>query len=983
MLPKLVFGNSPTDRILAFIEALKAQGFAGEMSMSDSTRLVMSTDNSVYQVLPEAVLFPKNFHDLQTIFKISHIRQQKISFTLRGGGTSTDGQCLGEGITVDCSKYMNHIKEVNFVEEWVIVEPGVVLDQLNCYLRPHGYFFPVTISPSTRCTLGGMLGTNACGQGSAFYGRMLDHTLEIKSVLIDGSVLTSKKISRAELAELKVQPGPIGQIYRQVDETVTTHKNEIAQFYPELLRLVTGYTLSEVYDAKNKNFNLNAILVGSEGTLATTAEIKLNIIKIPTYKMLVVIQYSQFLTALEDGFLLLETKPQCIETIDEKIIKLARTDILYPKIKNYLENAHPIRGLNMVQFVGDSLEEIQKQIEKLQHILIKQRNIERLHYEIITDEACIHLLWELRKKSAGLLTKDAEHRKPVPGVEDTIVAPKQLAAYIREFRNLLDAEGLDYAMFGHIDVGCLHVRPALDLSDPDDEALFYKISDAVANLVQQYGGVMWGEHGKGFRSQYVPEVYGEVLFKELCKIKKVFDSNNILNPGKIATPNGNRLELTKVSAPRIRGYYDRQINPEQKAEFSSAMSCNGNGSCFNYSNFDMICPSYKVTRDRVQSPKGRASLIREWIRLLSHARDETLKKKIHPEQEKQDFSHEVYKALHGCLGCGACRTQCPVHVNVPSFKAKFLSQYHTRYQRSWRDKLIAHAEELTAWQAKMPRLANALTQNFISLWIAKKILHLTSLPYLSSPPLAELTKKNKMVLVDVDKVYQHEKAVVLLQDWVTSFYEAELVIYFYQFLQMLGFSVQLVKWFENGKAYHVKGYLHEFNDIVLKNTHELDKIKQKEIPIVGIDPSITLTYRNEYREFAAPVKVWLIQEWLAQQNISRRKLTAPDKKLILFMHCTEKTEDITLKNQWVELFEKFGLNLLVVDTGCCGMAGTYGHETEHQVYSKALFKMSWEQYIHPENILLASGFSCRAQMRRMISQRVYHPIEFLLSLDFQ
>ncbi len=983
MLPKLdaIHTLSPLSR--RFIAELRQSGFQGNINTDAGTRLVNATDNSAYQLIPQTVLTPRCQADVVLIFQLAQLdRFHTINFTPRGGGTGTNGQSLNSGFIVDCSKYMNNVLELNLAEGWIKVEPGVVLDQLNDYLKPHGIFFPLAISPSNRATLGGMANTDACGKGSIYYGKTSDHIIELTTIYSDGTIHTSHEVNLNTLEHLKQQPGLLGNIYRQIDDTVCRCQQKIAQQFPKITRRMTGYNLAQVYSTKRDQFNLNAILIGSEGTLGIVTELKLKLTPLPKFKKLVVLQYHSFDAALHHGQRLLNYQPAAIETIDQTLMRLAKTDIVYSSVKNYLTDPKA-KALTLVEFIGESEVELNQQIQALlNEATSPASSIKQVH-----NEADYHQLWELRKKSVGLLGKTASKRKPTSGMEDTAVPPEQLAEFIRDFRALLDEKGLQYGMFGHIDAGCLHVRPALDLSDPNDEALYHELSDKVAELTHRYGGLMWGEHGKGFRSQYTPLFFGEELYNELRKIKQSFDPYNQLNPGKIATPFDLENKVVTITAKK-RGHFDRRIEPRLRDKYNNPLSCNGNGACFNYATNNVMCPSYKVTRDRRHSPKGRASLIREWLRLLTLQNKSsqlfnfrwlnTLQKNL----GSYDFSNEVYEAMRGCLGCKACATQCPINIDIPNSKAKFLATYHTRYLRSWRDLLIAHSEQIAKLQSKLPWLWRLIGLFPLSKHLLKVFFRLVDTPLPSSPGLAKLARRHSVPILSVNQLLAHpdkNKLIVIVQDWLTSTYQASLVIAAYKLLNKLGYQTYLLKSFPNGKPLHNAGYLKRFHHLAQHNAKQLSKLSQAGITLVGIEPSITLTYRQEYREALSNTgfTVHLFEEWLSQQNLDFVKKDTPDN-YILLMHCSEQAAATIHAQQWQAVFEKFGLGLTIPSVGCCGMAGSYGHELEHQANSKQLYQMSWQPLITQQQLVLASGFSCHCQLSRLSNKKLAHPIEILL-----
>ena len=627
-------------------------------------------------------------------------------------------------------------------------------------------------------------------------------------------------------------------------------------------------------------------------------------------------------------------------------------------------------------------------------------------------------LWDLRKKGAGLLGNAQGNRRPLPFVEDTAVPPENLAAYIAEFTALLDAQGLEYGMYGHVDVGCLHVRPALDMKEPEDEALIRRLSDQVVELVRKYGGTMWAEHGQGFRSEYSPLFFGRELYQDLRKIKEAFDPGNKLNPGKIVTPYSLEDEVLPLESP-LRGHFDRQIPPSLRTGYDAALNCNGNGICFNYDPHHVMCPSSKVTRDRIHSPKGRAGMMREWLRQLGLMRqnagpsressksgdsgnklDEAthfLRKFRNTRARRRgeyDFSHEVYEAMAGCLACKACAVQCPIHVDVPQFRSRFLELYHTRYLRPLRDYLVAGIEWITPLQAQAIRLNNELTQFYPVRIVLEKIIGLCDLPRISPTPLKEGLRQRHAPAFDHTKLAalttgEKERSVILLQDLFTTYYEASLVLEIYDLLRMLGYVVYVPPFRANGKPLHVKGFLSAFRTLAEKNTAYLEKMAQLEIAIIGIEPSMVLTYRDEYPKILdqenPAFRVQLLQEWLTSQLPRLRKLLpqGPSTRLNyrLLGHCHEKTAVFDSQKQWQRIYQAFGLELHLPALGCCGMCGTYGHEIEHYAESKGIYLMSWGEYIPADEesrrSLLATGYSCRTQVKRFDDFKPLHPAQAL------
>ena len=639
-------------------------------------------------------------------------------------------------------------------------------------------------------------------------------------------------------------------------------------------------------------------------------------------------------------------------------------------------------------------------------------------YYATQDAEEMNHLWDLRKKGAGLLGNAQGNRRPLPFVEDTAVPPENLAAYIAEFTALLDAQGLEYGMYGHVDVGCLHVRPALDMKEPQDEALIRRLSDQVVELVRKYGGTMWAEHGQGFRSEYSPLFFGRELYQDLRKIKEAFDPGNKLNPGKIVTPYSLEDEVLPLESP-LRGHFDRQIPPSLRTGYDAALNCNGNGICFNYDPHHLMCPSSKVTRDRIHSPKGRAGMMREWLRQLGLMRqnagpsressksgdsgnklDEAthfLRKFRNTRARRRgeyDFSHEVYEAMAGCLACKACAVQCPIHVDVPQFRSRFLELYHTRYLRPLRDYLVAGIEWITPLQAQAIRLNNELMRWYPVRIVLEKVIGLCDVPRISPTPLKEGLRQRHAPAFDHTKLAglttgEKERSVILLQDVFTTYYEASLVLEIYDLLRMLGYVVYVPPFRANGKPLHVKGFLSAFRTLAEKNTAYLEKLAQLEIAIIGIEPSMVLTYRDEYPKILdqenPAFRVQLLQEWLTSQLPRLRKLLpqGPSTRLNyrLLGHCHEKTAVFDSQKQWQRIYQAFGLELHLPALGCCGMCGTYGHEIEHYAESKGIYLMSWGEYIPADEesrrSLLATGYSCRTQVKRFDDFKPLHPAQAL------
>jgi len=983
MIPRLAELEPLESMYRDFLEALPGAGFCGDIHPDLATRLVTATDNSVYQLLPQAVVYPKSTEDLVAFTRVATEPDfAAVTFAPRGGGTGTNGQSLSDGVIVDVSRHMNGILDIDILNMRVRVQPGVVLDQLNRALEPHGVFFAPSVSPSSRATIGGMISTDAAGKGSRVYGKTSQHVLALTSVLLDGSVWRSEPLDEAQLAEAKSRDDRVGALHRCVDDVVTENADAIAAQFPELQRFMTGYNLAMVRG--EDGFNLNYLLAGSEGTLAFLAEAELKLTPIPAYRRLVVLKYASFEDALRSAEELVSTNPGAIETIDETVLTLARRDVIWSRVGPILGDDPNVRCVNLIEYEGADLATIQAQADAL---LTNERAIGAV---AARDDQQAAALWTLRKKGVGLLGNAPGPRRPIAFVEDTVVPPSQLLDYVREFRAVLDEAGVSYGMFGHIDVGCLHVRPALDMTDPADERLLREISDKVVAIVQRYGGVIWGEHGKGLRSEYNPVFFGDALYGELCRIKAAFDPTNRLNPGKLAVPTGVDAALTTIDATK-RGAFDRQIDTDSRAHFDRAIACNGNGACFNVDPDHVMCPSSKVTRDRVHSPKGRAGLMREWVRQLSAAgvnTAEALKTEAAPgrlSSEGFDYSHQVYQAMDGCLACKACATQCPIKVDVPQMKSEFLQLYHGRYRRPLRDKMVADLEGLLPVISRVPRLANAVSGGPIGRWVLKK-LGIVDTPRLSVPSAKARLASRGLGFVQPSQLSAlPDKAVLLLPDAFTTFYEAEVLVAAVDLLRALGFAPQVLEYRPSGKGMHVKGFLHRFAKHAESLASALEPAAATGRPIVGLDPAVVLVYREEIPHALGRdpgFNVQLFQEWLCTEKSLAPLPTSETFQLLA--HCTERTSHTPAVSQWQAVFSALGQTLEAPAAGCCGMCGAYGHEARHREESEGIWNLSWANRIPADEAaranVLATGHSCRSQTKRFAGFRPRHPVEALAAL---
>lgn len=921
--------NLSSDLIAEFCAWLPARGYQGDAALDMPTRIVHATDNSIYQILPQAVLFPRTQNDIQIILQLAQdAKFQSVKFTPRGGGTGTNGQSLNDTIIIDTSRYLNQILEINPMAGYVRVEPGVVLDQLNAALATKGYFFPPDVSPSKSATLGGMVSTDACGKGSTVYGKTGDYVVSMKCVLADGSMIDTATYRDDTLKDI-----------------IAADYDAACKHIPQMPRGLSAYNIPGVF--ANGELNLNRLIAGSEGSLVVLQELTLKIIPRPLHHAMITIAYDDFDKALRHVGKLLTFKPTAVETIDNNIVDLARGDIVWHGLEEIFGAADlsNVRAMHFVEFERNSEDEILRNVRNLCNGLAD--DTEALLYFPTNQPDQIKTIKEMRKKCVGLLGNMRGARRPIPFMEDTAVPPQHLADYIAELRAFLSSHNLDCGMFGHSDAGCLHTRPALNLRDVGDEKFIRLLTDGAVQILKKYGGVLWGEHGKGMRAAYTAEIVGTEYYALMQKIKAHFDPASRLNPGKICALPGQKL--IEIDAASLRGQFDRQITDEKIKQFPKAVECNGNGLCFSVMPDDTMCPSYKVTRDRRHSPKGRAGLLREFMRLQNT-----------DAAAAQKFAPAVKDTLDGCLSCKACTAVCPIHVNIPDMKTDFLADFYKARLRPLRSYLLAWSEVLAPLMAKLPF----------------KIPGLFGLCDLPAPPkisLASIMQQHGFLFANDQNIAAAKNPILILQDAYTSYFEPHVVLAALQLLRKLGFAPLVIPYFQSGKSYHLQGFKEKFHNIARRNTARIEKYHA---PMIGIDPAMTLIYRDEYPKTLGrklKVNVQLLQEFLVAQNLPPGKSGEYD----LFLHCTEKTAMPESEKLWQKIFTDAGIRLNIRRTGCCGMAGAYGHQREHQHNSKALYEFTWQDQMTEHAAV--TGYSCRSQAMRCTTNKPRHPVEILNS----
>ncbi|MCB2207423.1 MAG: FAD-binding protein [Bacteroidetes bacterium] len=955
----------------------------GEFFFSLSDRLMYATDASAYRELPLAVAYPRNKEDIKKL--ILFARDHKTSLIPRTAGTSLAGQVVGHGIVVDVSKHMTRILEINKDEKWARVEPGVILDELNLELKEHGLFFGPETSTSNRCMMGGMLGNNACGAHSLVYGSTREHTLEVSTILSDGSEAVFRPLSNKEFEEKCKGDTFESLIYRNISEILNHPENreQIKNEYPdpEIKRRNTGYAVdlllnTQPFHPEGELFNFSKMLAGSEGTLAFTTEIKLNLVDLPPkHKALVCVHLESIEDALEANLIALAHKPLAIELMDKAILDLTKENIAQNKNRFFIQGDPG--AILIIEFAAHQEQEILKKVGAMER---EMRSLNYgFHFPVVTSTD-MSKVWALRKAGLGVLSNMKGDSKPVAVVEDAAVHPRVLPAYIKEFVGILKKYNKDCVYHAHIATGELHLRPILDLKNPHDVELFHQIAKETAHLVKKYKGSLSGEHGDGrLRGEFIPIMIGEHNYKLLKEIKNAWDPDHIFNPGKIVdTP------VMNTSLRYQPGQQTKEI--ETVFDFSNdlgilraAEKCNGAGACRKTELVGgTMCPSYMATRDEKHSTRARANILREF---LTHS------------AKKNPFDHrEIYEAMELCLSCKACKSECPSSVDVAKLKAEFLQHYYDEHGIPLRSRVIAYISSINLLGSYFPGIYNFINQNsFLSrlnaglLGFSKK----RKFPLLSGIRLEKWWAKNQQ---NISHDFPNGK-VYLFNDEFTRFNDTVIGIKTILLLNKLGYEVIIPKHLESARTFLSKGLLRKAKQMANKNVALLHGLISSKTPLVGIEPSAILTFRDEYTDLVdTPLKekskematnTWMIDEFLEREmksgKINKDAFTSEHKKIKLHGHCQQKAIASTAPTLFVLNFPE-NYSTEEIPSGCCGMAGSFGFEKEHYDISMKIGELVLFPAIRKtdhEVLIAATGTSCRHQIKDGTKKTALHPAEIL------
>src|SRR6266850_1135110 len=941
-------------------EALK-QRVSGEVRFDRASRLMYSTDASIYEIEPIGVVLPKTHEDVFAVMEVA--RDFKVPVLPRGGGTSLAGQTVGNAVVMDMSKYLNRVLEVNTEERWARVEPGVVQEQINLHLRPMGFLFGPDTSTANRATLGGMMGNNSAGSHSIIYGKTIDHVLEMDVVFSSGEGRT--------LREMKLEEAALrGGLEGRIADIVRANRAEIDRRFPKIMRRVSGYNLDEF--VRNGKFNLVKLVVGSEGTLAAVHQARVRIEPRPPATALCVVHFADLLDSIRASDIILPFKPAAIELIDDMIIKLGRNSLEISRLMGFIEGS-PTAVL-LVEFYGENEAELRSKLDAMEAALKR----EKLGYAYVRafDQAEQTSIWKVRKAGLGLLLGMKGERKPIAFVEDCAVEPSKLPEFFVRFRDVIHKYNTSAGYYGHASVGCLHIRPLINTKDARDIQVMKDMTNEIADLVVEFGGGMSGEHGDGLaRSHLNEKLFGSELYKAFRDVKSAFDPEGRMNPGKIvnAPPMTENLRYgTQYRTLGINTHYDFS----REGGLATAVElCNGAGVC-RKKNEGTMCPSYMVTMEDKHSTRGRANLMRE-----------ILSGKLPPGE----FTGEdLYDALDLCLECKGCKAECPSNVDMAKMKYEFLAHYNEAKGTPLRSRMFANIHAMSKAASIWPSMANWTLTNptirraidrFVGIDARRK------LP-LFAPHTFEswFAKRNRSPIRDTRPQISNGK-VVFFHDTFINYNYPDIGKATVQLLEAAGYEVRLAERKCCGRPMISKGLAEAARENADFNVRELYSFVKDGYSIVGCEPSCILTFRDEYPDlvknpYATEVAKasFLLEEFIVKEKQAGRwklEFKRQQAKALIHGHCHEKA---LIGSRYLKEALALAYPVEEIDSGCCGMAGSFGYEKEHYDVSIAIGRRRLFPAVekNPEAIVVAPGISCRQQVEHATGRRPLHPAEALV-----
>jgi len=954
----------------------------GKVYHDDTMRHLYATDASAYRELPLAVVIPKCKEDIRKL--ILFASKNNIPIIPRAAGTSLAGQVVGSGIVVDISEHFGKIIEINPHERYVIVEPGIIRDDLNKALEDYHLFFGPETSTSNRCMIGGMVGNNSCGSRSLIYGSTRDHIRSMKVLLSDGNEVEFKALSK-QCFEKKVQGVNTASqlevdIYNQAYKLFSSNDNrsEILDQFPKksIPRRNTGYALdllaqSNSFSIDTPDFNFCNILAGSEGTLAFTTQIKLNLVPRPSaHKALICMHFNSVQEALESNIKVLEYKPTASELIDHYILDCTKLN------KEQRENRFFIQGepqaILIVEFVEQYNEVLQKKIEDCVSEFKKQGW--GFHHPVVQGKA-INRVWDLRAAGLGLLSNIAGDAKPVAVIEDTAVDVNDLPSFIKDFNQILNKRNLHCVHYAHAATGELHLRPIINLKTQEGNSLYKLIAKDISRLVKQYKGSLSGEHGDGrLRGEFLPYMIGSKNYQHCIDLKNTWDPKGIFNPGKIVNTPSMNSSLRYMPDYKTKEFstildFSQDLGMQRAVE-----KCNGSGDCRKPAMAEgVMCPSYRITAQEKHSTRARANILRE----------------LFSSQALSDVftSGSAKEVLDLCVSCKACKSECPSNVDMAKIKAEFDYQLQKRQGISLRTRLFAMTSILNKYASVWPGLYNFIVTNTITSSILK---HMMGIAKQRSLPVLSLQTLNNWY-INYQQKGSFRSSVYLFNDEFTNYHHYTIGVKCIKLLNSLGYKVIIPQHLDSGRAFISKGLLEQAKVLANYNIQALSSKVSETCPIIGLEPSAILSFRDEYVDLADDkLKArrlakysFTIEEFFARQidagQISSAHFTSQEKQIRVHGHCHQKAlSSLTPSKKMLSLPSHYHVKM--IPSGCCGMAGSFGFEKEHYSYAMQMAELKLLPYIRSEEIdtvIVASGTSCRHQIKDGTQKETFHPVEVL------
>jgi FAD/FMN-containing dehydrogenase/Fe-S oxidoreductase len=945
-----------------------------------------ATDASLYAIQPLAVVVPRSVEAVRRTVELA--RDFDTPVIARGSGTSLSGQSIGRGIVVDFSKYLNGILAIDPEQMTARIQPGVVLDVLNAACAKHGLQFGPEVATSSRANIGGMIGNNSAGARSILHGKVVDHVIALDVVLADGSMIRCAPTTAAERRAKAATQSTEGCIYRELDRIVRENHDEIVARFPALLRRVSGYNLDEFVPeslarmprapnaARSREFvakqyptadwNLARLIVGAEGTLGCVTEALVNLVPLPPHRSVVVVEFDSLTDSVGTVNAMLAHHPSAIEMFDGMILRLAENNLEYRRKLSFVQGKP--ESMLIAEFSGSTADEVREPAERLAAEMRAWPGV--THVLIASDRETYQHIWACRKAAMPLLMSIPGARKPITFVEDTAVDPTRLPEFVARFRKILQQHGTDGAFYGHASVGCLHIRPLLDSANRDDIERIEKIAVEIADLVIEFGGAMSGEHGDGLARSFLNEkLFGPKIYRAFQELKGAFDPKNLMNPGKIVDAprcvENLRYGETYQTLPLVT-----TLDFKREGGFAAAVEmCNGAGVC-RKTQTGTMCPSFMATGDEEHSTRGRANALRQ-----------VLSGNLPPDELTGE---KMFGTFALCLQCKGCKAECPSNVDVAKMKIEFLDHYWRRHGAPLGVRLMGSVDRLNRWGSALAPVSNWLNRLPGAAWLREKLLGIDR-----RRPLPEFQRDHFAAWFDArtQRSNAPRGPIVLLDDCLTSYCEPNVNRAAVRVLEAAGYEVHRAGLSCCGRAMMSKGLLGQAKQLVAENVSKLFPWAERGVPIVGCEPSCVLTLTDEYldllpgdatRKIAAQAR--LIDSHLIRERIELplRPTSEPPAPVLLHGHCYQKALVGTGEcRSALELVP--GTKVSVLDSGCCGMAGSFGYEhydVSMQIGSRVLFPAVKAQ---PGATVIAPGFSCRHQIEHGTGRQALHPIEYLAS----